>query len=207
MGLFAAMVLGVVLVGALAFLFVRPSGGVAGLAAGVPATRPVVVPPPPVAGALPGTVGEPSSAGAVVVDARVYDPTGQPDNPEQVWRALGTNPRSGWSTDTYFQPFPALKNGVGIMVGFAAPVQLSTLTITSPSVGSQLEVRSAPAADAPLGQTTVLAAATLQAGDTVVSLARSQPVQHVLVWITKLGGGGDANVTQISNMRFERVAD
>jgi hypothetical protein len=45
----------------------------------------------------------------VVVAAQVYDPTGQPDNPEQVWRAFGTDPRAGWSTDTYFQPFPALK--------------------------------------------------------------------------------------------------
>jgi hypothetical protein len=155
----------------------------------------------------PSRPGQPPSASAVVVDAQVYDPTGQPDNPEQVWRAFGTDPRAGWSTDTYFQPFPALKPGVGIMAGFASPVQLSTLTITSPSVGSQLEIRSAASTDTPLERTTLLATTTLRAGDTVVSLTNSQPVQHFLVWITKLGGGGDANVTQISNLQFQRVAD
>jgi hypothetical protein len=43
--------------------------------------------------------------------------------------------------------------------------------------------------------------------DTTVSLAGSQPVQNVLIWITKLGGSGDQNVTQISDLRFERAAD
>ena len=150
---------------------------------------------------------QPTSATAVVVAAQVYDPSGQPDHPQQVWRAFGTDPGATWTTDTYFQPFPALKTGVGIMAGFAAPVQLSTLTITSPSVGSEVEIRSAPNTDTPLDRTTLLARATLRAGDTVVSLANSQPVQHVLVWITKLGGSGVSNVTQISNLQFVRVAD
>jgi hypothetical protein len=149
----------------------------------------------------------PSSTTAVPVGAQVYDPTGQPDNPSQVWRALGTDPRAGWSTETYRQPFPALKPGVGIMVSFAAPVQLSALTVTSPSVGSRIEIRAAPSSDSPLGHTTLIADVTLGAGDTSVSLADSQPLQHVLVWITKLGGGGDANVTEISNLRFERADD
>jgi hypothetical protein len=124
-----------------------------------------------------------------------------------VWRAFGTDPGASWTTDTYFQPFPALKAGVGIMAGFATPVQLATLTITSPSFGSELEIRAAPSTDTPFERTTLLARANLRAGDTVVSLTNSQPVQHVLVWITKLGGSGVNNVTQISNLQFVRVAD
>jgi hypothetical protein len=193
-----------VLLGAISYIGVHLAGlspSVTQATSGIsPASRPGAAAPPP-------RPAQPPSASAVVVAAQVYDPTGQPDNPEQVWRAFGTDPRAGWSTDTYFQPFPALKPGVGIMAGFASPVQLSTLTITSPSVGSQLEIRSAASADTPLDRTTLLATTTLRAGDTVVSLTNSQPVQHVLVWITKLGGGGDANVTQISNLQFERVAD
>ena len=193
-----------VLLGAITYLGVHLTGLSPSLAHATsgpsPASRPGATAPPP-------RPGQPPSASAVVVAAQVYDPTGQPDNPEQVWRAFGTNPRAGWSTDTYFQPFPALKPGVGIMAGFASPVQLSILTITSPSAGSQLEIRSAASADTPLDRTTLLATTTLQAGDTIVSLTNSQPVQHVLIWITKLGGGGDANVTQISNLQFERVAD
>jgi hypothetical protein len=160
------------------------------------AAGPTVVPP-----------GSASSATAEVIAARVYDPTGQPDNPSQVWRALGTDPRGGWSTETYRQPFPALKPGVGIMLTFANPVQLSALTVTSPSVGSRIEVRSASSDDDRLEHMTTLASMTLRAGDTPVSLAKSQPVQHVLVWITKLGGGGNQNVTEISNLRFERADD
>jgi hypothetical protein len=53
------------------------------------------------------------------------------------------------------------------MLGFAAPVQLSTLTITSPSIGSQLEIRSALNPNLSLEHTTVLATTTPQEGDTV----------------------------------------
>jgi hypothetical protein len=160
------------------------------------AAGPTIVPP-----------GSATSATAEVVAARVYDPTGQPDNPSQVWRALGTDPRGGWSTETYRQPFPALKPGVGIMLTFASPVQLSALTVTSPSAGSRIEVRAATSDDDGLDHMRTLANVILRAGDTPVSLANSQPVQYVLVWITKLGGGGSQNVTEISNLRFERADD
>jgi hypothetical protein len=161
----------------------------------------------PAPAAAPGATANALSGAATVVSASVYDPTGQPDNPTQVWRALGTDSKAGWSTDTYLQPFPALKPGVGIMLGFAGPVQLTTLTITSPSTGSELQVRSAPSPTSQLSGTSLMASTTLQAGETVVQLAQSQPVTYVLVWITKLGGGGDDNVTEISNLRFERATD
>jgi hypothetical protein len=162
---------------------------------------------PPAVAAPRGAAVNALSGAAAVVSASVYDPTGQPDNPTQVWRALGADPKAGWSTDTYLQPFPALKSGVGIMVGFAGPVQLTSLTITSPSTGSELRIRSAPSPTSRLSETTLIASTTLQAGETVVRLAGSQPVSYVLVWITKLGGGGDDNVTEISNMRFQRAID
>jgi hypothetical protein len=136
---------------------------------------------------------------------RVFDPTGDPDNPGRVGKLVDDDPTSSWGTYIYHQPFPALKPGVGIMVSFASPVQLSTLTITSPSVGSQLEIRSAPTPDATFAQTIPVGNATVAGNSTVVSLTGSQPVQNVLVWITKLGGGGDQNVTEISDLRFERV--
>jgi len=164
-------------------------------------------PPPPSLPAPPGAIAGALSGTATVVSASVYDPTGQPDNPTQVWRALGADPKAGWSTDTYLQPFPALKPGVGIMVGFAGPVQLTSLRITSPSSGSELEVRSAVSPTSPLAETAVMASTRLQAGETAVSLADSQPVTYVLVWITKLGGGGDDNLTEISNLRFTRATD
>jgi len=136
---------------------------------------------------------------------RVFDPTGDPDNTGRVGRMVDDDPTSNWSTYIYRRPFPALKSGVGVMVSFASPVQLSTLTISSPSTGSQIEIRSAPAPDAAFGQTIPIGSTTLQGNVTTVSLSGSQPVQNVLVWITKLGGGDDQNVTVISDLRFERV--
>jgi hypothetical protein len=136
---------------------------------------------------------------------RVYDPTGDPDNAGRVNRAVDDDPVSSWSTYIYRRPFPALKPGVGVMVSFSSPVQLSTLTIASPSQGSQIEIRSAPAPDTAFNQTIPIGAATISGQSTTVSLAGSQPVQNVLVWITKLGGGGDQNVTVLSDLRFERV--
>ncbi|HEX4248176.1 MAG TPA: protein kinase family protein [Pseudonocardia sp.] len=168
----------------------------------------------PAAGApaAPGTDSGPDSLPdanreAVVHPAsvRVFDPTGDPDNPGRVGRVVDDDPSSSWGTYIYHQPFPALKPGVGIMVSFSSPVQLSTLTIASPSVGSQMEIRSAPTPDATFAQTIPIGNATVAGNNTVVSLTGSQPVQNVLVWITKLGGGGDQNVTEISDLRFERV--
>jgi hypothetical protein len=136
---------------------------------------------------------------------RVFDPTGDPDNTGRVGRAVDDDPSSTWNTYIYRRPFPALKDGVGIMVSFASPVQLATLTVGSPSTGTEIQIRSAPAPDAPFAQTIPIARTTLQDDSTTVSLAGSQPVQNVLVWITKLGGDGDQNVTEISDLRFERV--
>ncbi|HEX4362359.1 MAG TPA: hypothetical protein VH141_32810 [Pseudonocardia sp.] len=178
-----------------------------------PGSAPVAAPgSAPVAGpeALPDAAPNalPDANGEAVVhpaSVRVFDLSGDPDNPGRVGRAVDDDPNSSWGTYIYHQPFPALKSGVGIMVSFASPVQLSTLTIASPSVGSVMEIRSAPTPDAPFAQTIPIGTATVAGNSTVVSLAGSQPVQNVLVWITKLGGGGDQNVTVISDLRFERV--
>lgn len=147
----------------------------------------------------------PGSAAVQVATARVFDLTGDPDNPGRVAKALDDDPTSSWSTYNYRQPFPVLKTGVGIMVSFASPVQLSSLVVTSPSVGTKIEIRSAPTPDATFNQTIPITDAELKQTLTTVSLAGSQPVQNVLVWITKLGGVGDQNVTEFSDLRFERV--
>lgn len=146
-----------------------------------------------------------AGAAVAVAGVEVYSPVGDPDNAGRASRVIDGDPSSSWRTYEYRQPFPALKPGVGLMVSFASAVQLSSLTISSPSPGSVVEVRSASGTDAALADTTVLAQVTLRGGDTVVSLGGSQPVTHVLLWITKLGGGGGDNVTQIDEVRFQRA--
>jgi hypothetical protein len=164
------------------------------------------------AGAVPRPAdgGEPAVvADAVVkaVGAAVYDDAGDRDNAGRISRVIDGNPSTGWKTFNYRQQFPALKPGVGIMTSFASPVQLSSLTIASPSPGTEVEIRSAPSSDAKLADTVLLTRATLDDGDTAVSLTNSQPVQFVLLWITHLGGGGSENSTEIREVSFRRVAD
>lgn len=143
---------------------------------------------------------------AAVAGVGVYSPAGDLDNPGRVARVVDGDPSSNWRTYSYKQQFPALKQGVGLMVSFASAVQLSSVTIRSPSPGTVMEVRSASATDAALGDTAILTRATLDDGTTDVPLAGSQPVTHLLLWITKLGGGGSDNVTQIDELQFHRAA-
>ncbi|HEV7468162.1 MAG TPA: protein kinase family protein [Pseudonocardia sp.] len=137
--------------------------------------------------------------------ARVFDPVGDSDNAARVSRAVDGNLTTSWATAEYRQPFPALKPGIGIMTSFVSVEQLSRLTVQSPSDGTVVEIRSAPSENAQLGETVLLAKQTLKPGSTTISLADSQPVEHVLVWITKLGGGGSDNVTEIDELTFYRA--
>jgi hypothetical protein len=68
-----------------------------------------------------------------------------------------------------------------------------------------LQVRSAPTPDAAFADTTVITEATLQDGTTAVSLPGSQPVTHVLLWITKLAGGDGNYLSQINEVQFSRA--
>lgn len=165
---------------------------------------PVVV----VAGEPAGSNTSPGGTpGGVVAAARVnvYDNTGDTDNAGRVARVIDGDTDSSWSTFTYRQQFPALKPGVGIMVSFATAVPLSSVVITSPSAGTVIEIRSAPAASPPFAQTVPITQTVLTDGVTQVSLTGGQPVSHVLLWITELGGRGDAHRTEISEIEFRRA--
>lgn len=168
-----------------------------------------------VAGSAPAS-GTPQSAGVPApvseaaikaVGATVYVNAGDRDNAGRASRVIDGDPDTAWRTFRYRQQFPALKPGVGIMTSFASAVQLSGLAIDSPSPGTEVEIRAAPSADAQLAETVLLARTTLGDGVTSVPLSNSQPVQYVLVWITRLGGGGSDNSTEIREVSFRRIAD
>ncbi|GAA4865730.1 protein kinase family protein [Pseudonocardia benzenivorans] len=158
-----------------------------------------------VAGAAPQQAPPAATSAVAPAGVEVFDTTSDPDNAGRISRVIDGNPTTSWRTYEYRQQFPALKPGVGVMVSFASAVQLSSLSIESPSNGTIVEIRSATSADADLADTVPIARATLQSGVTQVSLAQSQPVQHLLVWITKLGGDGDTHVTEIDEMTFQRA--
>lgn len=162
----------------------------------------------PGTGAAPGSSAAPApprTGSVLAAGADVYDIKGTGDSSARVGRVIDGDPRSFWRTDTYNQQFPAFKQGIGVMVSFESAVQLSDLTIESPSPGTVVEIRSAAAVDSPLTDTKVMASSTLRDGSTDIALPGSQPVTHVLVWITKLATPNGQNVSQINEIRFRRA--
>ncbi|GAA3249310.1 protein kinase family protein [Pseudonocardia petroleophila] len=157
--------------------------------------------PPPAADGAAAPVAGPVR----VAEVTVVVETGDRDNLNRVSRVIDGDPSSTWSTVTYRQQLPALKPGIGIMASFASAVQLSELSITSPSAGTRVEVRSAPSADASVDDTELITDATLDAGTTVVALDGSQPVEHILLWITELAPSGDGFSSEVGEVEFRRA--
>lgn len=193
-------VLGVGVLIVLGYLGVQ-LGSLFGESGGAP---PVVVgagPPAAAASAEPG-----GRAPVTNVSVSVYDPVGDGDNTATAARATDGDPATVWKTQEYRQQFPALKPGVGLMASFVSTEQLADLKIDSNSPGTVVEVRSAPTADASYDLTVPITTVTLQQGQTMIPLTSSQPTQHLLVWITTLGGGGSAYSSEIGEVSFDRAA-
>lgn len=163
-------------------------------------------PKPPIAAPFtPTRLPEPPTVAAEVEDVAVYDHAGDRDNERRVDRVIDSDLHTTWRTSAYFEQFPKLKPGVGIMLSFPAAAQLTELTITSPSAGTVVEIRSAPTADPEFGDTILLAEATLEDGPTTVSLADRPTTRHLLVWITKLGDRDAKFVTEINEIQVRRT--
>ncbi|WP_416382293.1 lipid II flippase MurJ [Nocardia transvalensis] len=148
----------------------------------------------------PATVG---SAPVPVTGASVFSPEGTPDNVGGVNAVLDGNPSTAWRTDQYFQQFPALKKGVGVLTTLGSPSKLTKVTISSPSPGTVVEVRTSPTASPTLDQTQLIGQATLSDGNTDIAVRADQPARYVLVWITSLANDGGQFQSQIGDIRFE----
>ncbi|MDN5859977.1 MAG: protein kinase family protein [Pseudonocardia sp.] len=149
---------------------------------------------------------EPRTGTVLAAAADIYDVKSSGDNISRVYRVIDGDPQSFWRTANYFQQFPAFKPGTGVIITFDSAVQLSDLTIESPSAGTVVEIRAATAVDTPFADTRLMATATLRSGSTDIAVPGSQPVTHVLVWITKLATENGENASQINEIRFHRAA-
>ncbi|HET8641363.1 MAG TPA: protein kinase family protein [Pseudonocardiaceae bacterium] len=177
----------------------------ANLVAGGDGTAPTIAVGQP-SGAPASSAQQPARSTPVrPAEVSVFDPTGDPDNPNRVNRVIDGDVESVWKTYDYRQPFPALKPGVGVMASFVEPVKLGTVIIDSPSAGSKVEIRAAPSTDVPLDQTKVIGRATLDEGRTEIQIDTDQPSQHILVWITELSTAGGANATVLAELTFMRA--
>ncbi|MFN2477937.1 MAG: hypothetical protein ABR615_02030 [Pseudonocardiaceae bacterium] len=170
---------------------------------------PLVIAGSPPTGAAAKPTVLPASAIPVQVKAlSVYDPSGlgRPDHQKDVGKLLDGNPRTGWSTDSYFQQFPAYKKGLGVMLSFQVPIAAASVTVVSPSPGTVLEIRTATSPNARLEQTALIGTATLGAGSTRIPLRAGPPTRYLLVWITTLSGTKDHHQSQLTELDVQQRA-
>jgi hypothetical protein len=130
-------------------------------------------------------------------------PGTNPDNPDRAGLAVDGDPNTLWPTDNYYQPFPALKPGIGLLATFGQPVKLAEVDIDSPSAGTVVQIRTATSPNPDINATPVVGNATLVNGHTEIRLSPdAQPTQYVVVWITTLAGGGGQNQSSIAEIAY-----
>lgn len=148
-----------------------------------------------------------STPGAIVKpqSATVFSPDGSPDHPDQASLAVDGNPDTSWSTDIYQDaaPFPAFKQGVGLLLQLPSPTALSEVTIDVPSTGTEVQIRAVDSAHpTSLSDTTELTPnVALQPGDNTITVDNQTETSNVLVWISKLGtldGQSRTNISEIT---------
>ncbi|WP_369633466.1 murein biosynthesis integral membrane protein MurJ [Nocardia sp. JMUB6875] len=161
--------------------------------------------PPPGPGSSQTPAGAPATGGVPVpvTGATVFSPEGTPDNVGSVGAVLDNNPATTWRTDAYFQQFPALKKGVGVLSTLGSPSKLTKVIIESPASGTQVEIRTSPTASPTLDQTQLIGSAMLGDGTTEIPVRADQPARYVLIWITQLANNGGQFQSSIAEVRFE----
>lgn len=156
----------------------------------------------------PTTAPRPAAIGPVsTTSVSVFSPQGSPDSPATASQAIDGDPSTAWSTDAYFDPFPSLKNGVGLMITLEEAATLSSVAITSETPGTVVEIRSAPSESTSLDQTQVIGSATLTSGETEIPVETEAGTSHVLVWITDLSTSSGSNQSSISEIEFTAVRE
>lgn len=136
--------------------------------------------------------------------ATVFSPGGSPDHPADAGKAIDGNPDTAWPTDIYQDatPFPAFKQGVGLMLQLSAPTALSQVTLDVPSTGTEVQIRASDsAAPSSLSDTTELTPdVSLRPGHNTIPIDNKTKTSNVLVWISTLGTVGGENRTAISDI-------
>ena len=139
-----------------------------------------------------------------IAGGQVFDPQGDgdPDNPGSVELAFDGDPATAWSTYEYrgSPAFGNLKDGVGLLLDLGSAQQIAAVTLSSPTPGATVEIRTADTAAATVDAFGVVAGGEL---DALTELALAEPVaaQYVLVWLTGLvpsEGGFSAGIGEVT---------
>ncbi|ULE35838.1 serine/threonine-protein kinase [Mycobacterium sp. IDR2000157661] len=139
--------------------------------------------------------------------ATVFSPGGAPDHPDEAGKAIDGDPGTSWPTDIYTDatPFPAFKQGVGLLLRLPEPTALSEVTVDVPSTGTEVQIRAADSPNpASLANTTELTPSVpLEPGENRIPVDDGTETANVLVWITKLGTTDGQSRTSISDITLQ----
>ncbi|GAA3708634.1 hypothetical protein GCM10022238_24580 [Gordonia hankookensis] len=150
-------------------------------------------PPSPSAAAPPAPT--PAAAGPIALrNVSLVDFSGQPpDNASNLQNVIsGAAPP--WQTDSYrgSANFGGLKQGLGLMFDLGGPHAVKSVTITTPTPGFNVSIRTSPTAQPTLAQTAEVAAGPVSQPTTTITIPNPQQSPFLMVWLTSLppGPGG-----------------
>ncbi|WAC57693.1 murein biosynthesis integral membrane protein MurJ [Gordonia sp. SL306] len=150
-------------------------------------------PPSPSAAAPPAPT--PAAAGPIALrNVSLVDFSGQPpDNASNLQNVIsGAAPP--WQTDSYrgSANFGGLKQGLGLMFDLGGQHAVKSVTITTPTPGFNVSIRTSPTAQPALAQTAEVATGPVSQPTTTITIPNPQQSPFLMVWLTSLppGPGG-----------------
>ncbi len=126
-----------------------------------------------------------------------------PDSSANVGNII-TGETPAWRTDTYRggPRFGNLKPGLGLMFALERAAVVRSVTLTTPTPGLEVQVRTSPSASAAFADTTQVASASIDQPSTTIAVPGARSAPYVLIWITSLPqsprGGYQGVIGQIS---------
>lgn len=141
-----------------------------------------------------------TSADLTVSSAATFDPFGEGgENDDLVGNLLDGDSTTSWRTESYLDPLPLLKSGVGVTVQVEGTPHL--LELAGLAGGASIEVRWSSAGGDQLDSFEVVGRLTSQPGISSIRLP-SRSGGMWLVWFTDLPAEGDHFVAEISELRM-----
>ncbi|CAA0119919.1 Serine/threonine-protein kinase PknF [Mycolicibacterium vanbaalenii] len=144
------------------------------------------------------------------VSATVFSPGGSPDHPAEAELAIDGDAGTAWRSDTYVDatPFPAFKQGVGLILQLPEPTEIGAVQVELASTGTDIQIRAADSSSpGSLSDTTELTPPMpVQPGENRIVVDDHTPTSYVLVWIPKLGTLDGQSRTEISEITIEAAA-
>lgn len=151
---------------------------------------------------LPTRTEAPAPTVVLPAGAQAWSAVRAPDNSDEADLAVDADPTTSWSTDRYREPFAGTDDGIGVLVSFAEPVDVSEVWVTTPHPGTVVEVRTPPDGDGTLDSTRVLASGVLGTGATHIPVVAPEMSQSLLIWVAKLAPSGSQFASDFSEIGF-----